>query len=141
MRLTREVLPGTYRQTESVAERTWKAEIQDDERLSVLVDGTELGSYADAGAAIEALLANLELWVAEHAQGAVFIHAGCAVANGLGIVIPGYTWFGKTSLVSALVKAGADYYSDEYAVLDHRGLVHPYPRALRVRSRMPPMPT
>ena len=134
--LALKLLPSTYGPTESAPERTWTAGVRDDEQLSVLVERTELGSYADASAATEALLADLELWVAEHAQGAVFVHAGCAVADGRAIVIPGYTWFGKTSLVAALVRAGADYYSDEYAVLDDRGLVHPYPRSLRVRSRV-----
>ncbi len=30
--------------------------------------------------------------------------------------------------------AGATYYSDEYAVLDSAGFVHPYPRPLSIRS-------
>jgi hypothetical protein len=40
---------------------------------------------------------------------------------------------GKTTLVDLLIRAGATYYSDEYAVLDERGRVHPYPRALGMR--------
>jgi len=32
------------------------------------------------------------------------------------------------------VRAGASYYSDEYAVLDRDGRVHPYPRALQMRE-------
>jgi hypothetical protein len=35
--------------------------------------------------------------------------------------------------VAALVQAGAEYWSDEYAVLDGDGLVHPYPKPLSVR--------
>ena len=35
---------------------------------------------------------------------------------------------GKSSLTVALVHAGADYYSDEYAVLDNLGLIRPYTR-------------
>jgi hypothetical protein len=35
--------------------------------------------------------------------------------------------------VTALVKAGASYYSDEFAVFDERGRVHPYPIPLRIR--------
>jgi len=35
--------------------------------------------------------------------------------------------------VKALVKAGASYYSDEFAVLDERGRVHPYPIPLVMR--------
>jgi hypothetical protein len=34
----------------------------------------------------------------------------------------------------ALVRAGATYYSDEYAVLDARGRVHPYPKPLSIRG-------
>ena len=41
---------------------------------------------------------------------------------------------GKTTLVRALVRAGATYYSDEYAVLDERGRVHPYPKPMSIRD-------
>jgi hypothetical protein len=41
---------------------------------------------------------------------------------------------GKTSLVRELVRAGATYYSDEYAVLDIHGQVHPYPQPLAIRN-------
>jgi hypothetical protein len=41
---------------------------------------------------------------------------------------------GKSTLVADLVRAGATYYSDEYAVLDARGRVYPYPRRLSFRA-------
>jgi hypothetical protein len=34
------------------------------------------------------------------------------------------SYSGKTTLVSELIRAGATYYSDEYAVIDERGRVH-----------------
>src|SRR5262249_55303723 len=40
---------------------------------------------------------------------------------------------GKTTLVREFIGAGATYYSDEYAVFDERGLVHPFPRPLQIR--------
>lgn len=49
-------------------------------------------------------------------------------------MVPGRTLSGKSSLVLALVKAGADYYSDEYAVFDGSGRVHPYSKPLSRRS-------
>jgi hypothetical protein len=48
-------------------------------------------------------------------------------------VIPGSTFSGKTTLVAALVRGGAEYYSDEFAVLDGEGRVHPYARPLSMR--------
>ena len=41
---------------------------------------------------------------------------------------------GKSTLVAALLRAGAIYYSDDYAVLDPRGFVHPFARRLSIRS-------
>ena len=41
---------------------------------------------------------------------------------------------GKSTLVNELIKAGATYYSDEYAVCDARGRVHPYPKPLALRK-------
>lgn len=75
----------------------------------------------------------LRIEVAEHAVGWVFIHAGVAALNGRAILVPGDSFSGKTTLIQELVKAGAQYYSDEYAVLDTAGLVHAFPRDLSVR--------
>ena len=49
------------------------------------------------------------------------------------ILIPGRTRSGKTTLVAELVRAGATYYSDEYAVLDEDGWVHPFAKPLSIR--------
>src|SRR5579871_2866237 len=71
--------------------------------------------------------------VALEAEDYVFVHAG-VVGNGTrAIVIPGVSFSGKTTLVRALVEAGAVYFSDEFAVFDEAGLVHPYPRRLALR--------
>lgn len=75
----------------------------------------------------------LRLTVAEHAVGRVFIHSGVVGWKGRAIVIPANSFKGKTSLVEELVKSGATYYSDEYAILDDKGLVHSFPRDLSVR--------
>jgi len=113
LELARERLPPSYRPASGRAERQWSVESED---------------------GLEAVLSSLELWVAEHARRAVFVHAGCVVAGGLAILIPGYSHSGKTSLTAALVRAGALYYSDEFAVIDRHGLVRPYARPLSTRT-------
>lgn len=82
----------------------------------------------------ERLEADIRLRVAEHAKGRVFVHAGVVGWNGRAILIPGRSFSGKSTLVSALVRAGAEYYSDEYAVLDARGRVHPYLKPVSLRE-------
>jgi hypothetical protein len=77
---------------------------------------------------------HLQLTVAEHAPRRIFVHAGVVGWNGRAILIPGLSFSGKTTLVDHLIRRGATYYSDEYAVLDQQGRVHPYPRALGLRS-------
>ena len=62
------------------------------------------------------------------------VHAGVVGWRGRAIVIPGRGLSGKTTLVAALVRAGARYYSDELAVLDRRGRVHPRPIPLKLRE-------
>jgi hypothetical protein len=101
----------------------------------VQVDADPERTFSDSGGVESAqlLLSELELWVAEHARRYVFVHAGCAVWQGRAIVLPGRTMSGKSSLTAALVRAGATYYSDEYAVLDPSGRVRPYARSLSMR--------
>ncbi len=80
------------------------------------------------------LESNLRITVAEAARRRVFVHAGVVGWKGLAIVIPGRSFSGKTTLVRELLRAGATYYSDEYAVLDEQGRVHPFAKPLSIRE-------
>ncbi len=104
-------------------------------RFNVLYeDASQLARSKDTDPVLEALERDLQIYVAEWAHRRVFVHAGVVGWRGRAIVIPGRTMSGKTTLVKALVEAGATYYSDEYAVLDERGRVHPYPKPLSIRE-------
>ncbi len=104
-------------------------------RFNILYAGSvRLARTKDTDEALEALEGHLQLYVAEYARRRVFVHAGVVGWRGRAIVIPGRTMSGKSTLVKALVEAGATYYSDEYAVLDKRGRVHPYLRSLSMRQ-------
>jgi hypothetical protein len=83
---------------------------------------------------LKAFESHLQLTIAENSKRYVFVHAGVVAWNNYAIVIPGRSHSGKTTLVSELIRAGAPYYSDEYAVIDHRGRVHAYPRLLGLRE-------
>ncbi|MDX1532004.1 MAG: hypothetical protein R3362_10810, partial [Rhodothermales bacterium] len=83
--------------------------------------------------ALEAVASALHMTVSRHATEGLFVHAGVVGWHGQAIVIPGRSFTGKTTLTKALVEAGAVYYSDEFAVFDEAGLVHPYARPLSIR--------
>src|SRR5258708_16040074 len=74
---------------------------------------------------LEAFESHVQLTVAEHAPRRIFVHAGVVGWKDRAILIPGLSQSGKTTLVDQLIRAGATYYSDEYAVLDERGRDHP----------------
>jgi hypothetical protein len=102
--------------------------------FSVFLDGTRLARAARREDALAALAADVARHVAETATTRFFVHAGVVGWRGRAIVIPGRSFSGKTTLVAELVRSGATYYSDEYAVFDARGRVHPLPLALNLRD-------
>ncbi len=126
-------LPSTYRVGSAPAERRWAVRRLSGPDWAAIVDDQVLISRESIVAATEAVLSDLELWVAEFARKRVFVHAGCVAVDGQAIILPGRSMSGKSSLTAALVRAGADYYSDEYAVLDNQGLVRPYARKPAIR--------
>src|SRR5216683_3435350 len=79
----------------------------------------------------QALEALLDLVVATQAPRRLFVRAAVAGWNGRAVLICGPPSSGKTTLLEALIRAGATYYSDQYAVLDSRGRVHPYVNSVR----------
>ena len=97
-------------------------------------DHNRIARSTELDAIFQTLESDLRITVAEFARHRVFVHAGVVGWNGKAIVVPGRSYSGKSTLVAELVKAGATYYSDEYAVIDHRGRVHPFRKPLEMRE-------
>lgn len=103
-------------------------------RTNEILEGKEQGAKSrNLKTVLEDFERRVKMYVAEMARRRVFVHAGVVEWQGQAIIIPGRSYSGKTSLVKALVQAGAIYYSDEYAVFDSQGRVHPYPQPLAIR--------
>jgi hypothetical protein len=104
-------------------------------RFSLLYgDHLQLARSMHIDEVFERLESDLRLFVAEVARHRVFVHAGVVGWKGRAIVIPGRSYSGKSTMVAELVRAGATYYSDEYAVFDSRGRVHPFAKPLELRE-------
>lgn len=104
-------------------------------RFSVLYgDDLRIARSTNLQDVFERLESDVRLFVGEYTRHRVFVHAGVVGWKGKAIVIPGRSYSGKSTLVAALVRAGATYYSDEYAVFDAKGLVHPFAKPLEIRA-------
>lgn len=99
--------------------------------------GTPVAAGLELVPALSVLEHQLQIHIGLHAPDRIFVHAGVAAHDGRAIVMPGRSFAGKSTLVHALVGAGALYYSDEFAVIDERGLVHPYASPLGLRDPPP----
>lgn len=128
--------PGSQRRVRSdKAERlAIVGDIENDTYAVHRYDGACIHDAPGRAYALVMLESQIHGHVALEAPEHIFIHAGVVSNGSRAIVIPGHSFSGKTTLVRALVEAGAVYYSDEFAVLDSEGLVHPYPRKLSVRQ-------
>ena len=102
----------------------------------VLRDGTVVDRARVVAGAAHRLRSHLELDLALRARDAVFVHAAVVAWRGRAVLLPGVSGAGKSTLVAELVGRGATYYSDEYAVLDTEGLVHPYARRIGAFRRL-----
>lgn len=135
-------LPSEWEQTSSaVVDRVYSISIGNKgsrsaaRRQNLLYgDDVRLARSPDLDGVLETFESDLRLFVAELAKHRVFVHAGVVGWKGRAIVIPGRSYSGKSTLVAELVRAGATYYSDEYAVLDSRGRVHPFAKPIELRE-------
>jgi len=97
-------------------------------------NGNYHGELEHEDAILNVLASQVRLGVAERAKTKVFVHAGVISVHGRVVMIPGVSYSGKTTLVAEFARRGVVYFSDEYAVLDENGNVHPFPRKLSVRG-------
>ncbi len=102
-------------------------------RYRIVADGEKDAHGATLHHVLAKLRARLIVHVAEYAPDLVFVHAGVAAWRDRALVLPGFSQTGKSTLIAELIRAGATYYSDEFALLDCAGKVHPFPRELHLR--------
>ena len=112
-------------------------------RFAVLRHGDAYRTRDDHGAerdcsdlelAASMLRTQMRRFVGYHSPDLIFIHAGVVSHRGRAILLPGSSFAGKSTLVEALVRAGAEFYSDEYAMLDGAGRVAHYREPLSIRA-------
>jgi hypothetical protein len=104
-------------------------------RLNLLYEGSaRVARHRELGPVLDILQTQIRRAVAELTPHRVFVHAGVIEHGGRAIVIPGPSMSGKSTLVAELLKLGASYYSDEYAVLDEKGKVAPFAKPLSLRT-------
>jgi hypothetical protein len=94
---------------------------------------TEIMRSRSAEEIVDLLASELNESVARFASD-LFVHAGVVGWRGRAIVVPGLSMSGKSTLVAELIRQGASYYSDEYAVIGEDGqIIHSYPKPLSMR--------
>jgi hypothetical protein len=104
-------------------------------RLSV--DNVLVASVNEASDLALALIRALDDAVVQRLTSLRAVHAGAVLWDRRALLLPGVSHSGKSSLVAELLRRGATYFSDEYALIDPDGLVHPYPRPLLLRNGRP----
>jgi hypothetical protein len=134
-------LPPGARESEGAAD-TWYtlADAEEGGEAVLRVGRRALARASDGRQLLGDLESALHVRVSRHARRCLFVHAGVVAVHGRAVLIPGRSMSGKTTLVDALVRAGATYFSDEYAVLDAWGSVHPYAKPLSIRVAGAPTP-
>lgn len=113
---------------------------QPDESVELFLDDHLLQTSSGLRHAADWLLWHIdEQAVASVGDDHVVLHAGGVQWGEQGILLPGRSGAGKSTVVAALVEAGFDYHSDEVVVLIEGGdTMLPYPRPISLRPGSQP---
>ncbi|HXH64467.1 MAG TPA: hypothetical protein VNH42_03030, partial [Mariprofundaceae bacterium] len=101
-------------------------------RIRLGLNGQTLWQGTDAGE----IAAGFEVHLYQQLLAALIpdllsLHAGCVELHGRACLFAAASDAGKSSLTTAAVLDGADYLSDEFALLDINGDIFPFPRPLQ----------
>ncbi len=104
------------------------------EQFRIEHEGAEVARAPAGQPLAHALRTQLELAIALHGRTGTFVHAGVVGWRSKAVLVPGPSRAGTSTLIAELVRCGAVYLSDEYAVVGADGRVQAYPRPLHLRE-------
>jgi hypothetical protein len=129
--LVSSALGGKYKLLDGAnAEHTFTHIRKKDGNDDLYKDGKLIAEERIRESVLRQFPSDLRITVAEFAKRKVFVHAGAVSWKGQGIILPANSGLGKSTLTAELIKLGAKYFSDEYAVLDEQSRIHPLPKPL-----------
>ena len=102
--------------------------------VRLLMDGNKIVEAENNQKFVDFVQSRVRLHVAENAPKHTFVHAGAVSIAGKALILPGNSYTGKTTLVLEMIKKGAKYISDEYAVLDTSARVLPFAKPISLRE-------
>ena len=99
-------------------------------------DGSLVGQTHHQWQLFRYLECQLDHMLADHVTSHLLLHSGSVAKGGAGIVIPGESGSGKSSLTLALLESGYEYFSDEIAVVDSQsGELRSFPKPVSIKNR------
>lgn len=105
------------------------------ERYQIFGDGEEMGKPLRRNEVLPFLEWGINWRVIATRRDFLQLHAAGMVRDGVGVVLTGGSGSGKSTLAAALLARGWQYYSDELILIDPAtGFMHPYPKAICVKS-------
>jgi hypothetical protein len=133
--VTHRSLLGNLRPVDSrKPDQTFEMHLEPTGDLMLRQNGADLGLSDTRFKAFRFFDSILRVSVGERAPDLVFLHAGVVEWKGKAILMPADSFQGKSTLVAELVRRGAGYYSDDFAILDADARVVPFPRSISMRT-------
>ena len=124
-------LLGAFRVPVLIGEPTYRLTPRPDGVHEVLLDGECVQRSETTDVLIDYILWDVSARAVQEEHGFLALHAGAVAYRGSGVLLPGPSNSGKTTLSAALTRAGFDYLSDEVALIDPGdGRVHSFPRPM-----------
>jgi hypothetical protein len=107
---------------------------RNDSLFALARGGRSIEDTATPGGVVHFLLWEVHKQAVASVKSLLALHAGAVSWRGSGVVLPGTTGSGKTTLVAGLVRAGFSYLSDDSALIElPGGRLHRFPKSLTLR--------
>jgi hypothetical protein len=133
--LDKYLFPSIPRLTECTGTPCLTIQIEEREnQFQLLVDDARIAASTQPIGLIPDLIRWIDDWIVGRLTNLRAVHAGAVQLGDRVLLLPGRTHSGKSSMVEELLRRGAIYLSDEYALIDAEGRAHAYPRPLLVRN-------
>lgn len=133
--LQRYIFPSIPRLDASSAAADLRIQLEKaDDQFRLLLNENEVSVATEPSQLIPDLIHAIDEAIVSTLSTLRAVHAGAVQLGDRVLLLPGFSHAGKSSMVAELLRRGATYFSDEYALIDADGRVHAYPRPMLQRN-------